>query len=176
MEESMTQLTPSSSGRFPADRTQTKNGISYSVEPGPSKPTIRVSTSPSASKPTGRAHESRKLLAHILSQLDRRPKPPTLFEAFSNVRITSNENTLGVFAETVKDNMNVRGKRRDTKPSVQVEPTDDDTDDELDGMFTTDTTYDLMVQLKNVLMMSVAQGWHIFDEEYDQSAVVALCR
>lgn len=78
--------------------------------------------------------------------------------------------------ETVKENLNSSSKRRDAKQSVQVDPTDDDTDDELNRVFTTDTTYDLMVQLKNLLMMSVAEGWHIFDEEYEQSTVVVLCR
>lgn len=67
--------------------------------------------------------------------------------------------------ETVKENLNSSSKRRDAKQSVQVDPTDDDTDDELNRVFTTDTTYDLMVQLKNLLMMSVAEGWHIFDED-----------
>ena len=160
----MTDLTPSSSGSLPVDRTQSN----YFVEPGPSKPAIRISTFP-ATKPTGRAYESRKLLAHILDQLNGRPKPPLLFEAFSNAQSTSIEKNPGAFLEMMK------GKRRDTKQSVQVEPMDDDTEDELDGVFTTNVTYDLMVQLKNVLMMSVAQGWHIFDGEYDQPIVVVLC-
>jgi hypothetical protein len=135
------------------------------VETGPSRPAIRLSTSPSASKPTGRTHESRKLLAHILGQLERRPKPPFL-EAFSQVDVTSNENTLGVFVETMKGTMHLGSKRRDVAPSLHVESTDDDTDDELDQVFSTDTTYSLMVQLKNVLVMSVTQGWHIFDDGY----------
>jgi hypothetical protein len=68
------------------------------------------------------------------------------------------------------------GKRRDAKQSTQVESTDEDTDDETDRGFTTDITYDLMLQLKNILMMSVAQGWHIFDEEYDQPTIMVLYR
>lgn len=171
----MSDLTPSTSSHFPADRTQARNDSPYSGKPGPSRPVIRLSTSP-ASKPTGRRHESRKLLAHILDQLDRRPKPPPLFEAFPNSHFSLSGNTLGVFVETVKENLNSSSKRRDAKQSVQVDPTDDDTDDELNRVFTTDTTYDLMVQLKNLLMMSVAEGWHIFDEEYEQSTVVVLCR
>jgi hypothetical protein len=171
----MTDLTTSSSSRYPADRIQSRNVSPYSGEQGNSRPVIRLSTS-LASKPTGRAHESRKLLAHILGQLDRRPKPPSLFDAFSNVQSSSSENTLGAFVETVKENVTLRGMRRDGKQPAPVEAMDDDTDDEIDRGFTTDTTYDLMVQLKNVLMMSVAQGWHIFDEEYDQFTTVVLCR
>jgi hypothetical protein len=168
MSESMADnLTPSSS-HSTADRTPIRSGPhSTVVETGPSRPAIRLSTSPSASKLTGRTHESRKLLAHILGQLERRPKPPPFFEAFSNVDVVSKEKTLGVFVETVKGTMHLGGKRRDVAPSLHVESTDDDTDDELDRVFSTDTTYDLMVQLKNVLIMSVTQGWHIFDDGYD---------
>ena len=135
----------------------------YSTEPEPS--TLRSRPSP-VIQPSGRAHESRKLLEHILDQLDRRSKPPPLFKVFSNVQVASNETSLGVFVDTVKNNINIRDKRRNTKQSAHAEQADDDTDDELDQVFVTDATYDLMLQLKDVMMMSVVQGWHIFDEEY----------
>ena len=33
-----------------------------------------------------------------------------------------------------------------------------------DNIFSTDATFELMIQLKDVLIMSVSQGWRIFDE------------
>jgi len=155
-------LTLSSSSRFP-DRIQTSNPSLDQV----STPAIRLSTNPSAPKLTGRANESRKLLAHILDQLQRRQKPPPFFEAYSDIQVASNENTLGVFVETVRETMNLRGKQR-----IQM----DATDEENGRVFSTDTTYDLMMQLKNLLIMSDVQQWRIFDDECDQSVLVVLCR
>jgi hypothetical protein len=43
----------------------------------------------------------------------------------------------------------------------------DDEDDEDDGRgFSTDSTLELMTQLRDVLIISAAQGWQIFDEGY----------
>ena len=46
-------------------------------------------------------------------------------------------------------------------------PTLEDSDEELEdrSTFHTDTTLDLMTQLKDVLAISIAQGWDIFYEE-----------
>jgi len=63
--------------------------------------------------------------------------------------------------------MNLRGKQR-----IQM----DATDEENGRVFSTDTTYDLMMQLKNLLIMSDVQQWRIFDDECDQSVLVVLCR
>ncbi|KAJ7172443.1 hypothetical protein C8R46DRAFT_865501, partial [Mycena filopes] len=51
------------------------------------------------------------------------------------------------------------------RPELNAASTFDDEGDEDDGrVFSTDTTLELMTQLRDVLIISAAQGWQIFDE------------
>lgn len=160
--------------------------IGYSLESPPSSsnlPSFRVSLSPNPSdlpsvseawsntaqksKINSRAkNESRKLFAHVLGQLERRPMPPPVFDAFVGPEMESSETNLGALVETVKGAVKSKVKRQEKKPRVSdsMAAPDDDSDDGGEGVFTTDVTYDLMLQLKDVLIMSAAQGWHIFDD------------
>jgi hypothetical protein len=94
--------------------------------------------------------------------------PPPVFDAFSGVEVESSDTNLGALVETVKDAVKARGKRRERKSHVSesIPVAEDDLDDDGDWIFSTDATYDLMLQLKDVLIMSIAQGWHIFDDGY----------
>ncbi|KAJ6596919.1 hypothetical protein DFH09DRAFT_972654 [Mycena vulgaris] len=105
--------------------------------------------------------ESRKLLAHVLSQLKNRALPPPVYNAFTAVNDEIAGNSFTVIAETVRGVVKMRAGR-----SAPVAPTSlDDEGDEDDGrVFSTDATLELMTQLRDVLIISAAQGWQIFDE------------
>lgn len=90
--------------------------------------------------------------------------PPPVFDTFKNTESQGIENNIGVLVETMKGAVRLRGKRRDPKPNTQAATVEDDSDDDGERVFSTDPTYDLMTQLKDVLIMSVAQGWQIFDD------------
>ena len=51
-----------------------------------------------------------------------------------------------------------------TRRKQSIDDSDEDSGDE--ATFHTDVTLDLMIQLKDVLAISIAQGWDIFYEEY----------
>ncbi|KAJ7285806.1 hypothetical protein C8J57DRAFT_1431486 [Mycena rebaudengoi] len=104
--------------------------------------------------------ESRKLLALVLGQLKNRVLPPPIYDALI-VKDSLGGRTFAVIAETVKGAVKLSGGRLD--PSA----TFDDEEDEDDSRFSTDATLELMTQLKDVLIISAAQGWQIFDETYD---------
>ncbi|TFK42558.1 hypothetical protein BDQ12DRAFT_676416 [Crucibulum laeve] len=103
-------------------------------------------------------NESRKLLLHVLNQLQNRPRPPSVSDTFSNVVPDVTDKRFDAFVGTVKDAVKLRSNRVGVRSDV------DDSDEEIDQSFSTDTTFDLMVQLKDVLNISVVQGWHIFDD------------
>ncbi|KAF9464728.1 hypothetical protein BDZ94DRAFT_1255766 [Collybia nuda] len=113
-------------------------------------------------------NESRKLFAHVLGQLERRPMPPLVFDAFSSLEAEPSDVGFGALLDTVKDTVRSRGKNREMKPRLPevTSAVEDDSDDDGEWAFSTDATYDLMLQLKDVLIMSVTQGWHIFDDGY----------
>ena len=133
------------------------------ITPGLSSP---VDNQP---KPVKAQHESKKLLAHILGQLDRRRPAPSTWDVFK--------------AETAAETEKVRTMRSrplvgisSNKASTSIENSlrsfsfvdnDSDEDDgELPGSaFTTDHTFDLMCQLKDVLRLAQEHGWPIFTEE-----------
>ncbi|KAI6036559.1 hypothetical protein BKA83DRAFT_85522 [Pisolithus microcarpus] len=95
--------------------------------------------------------ESRKLLALLVDQLLGRPKPPSVFG------LSGIQHTAGT---TVKSN-----RRRQDSLLYASLPTNDDSDEEVDSSdgFSTDSTFDLMVRLKEALLFSVSQGWQIFE-------------
>lgn len=91
--------------------------------------------------------------------------PPPVFDAFSGPEVESAETNLGALVETVKDAVKSRSKRQGkSRVSESISVPEDNSDDDGEWVFSTDATYDLMLQLKDVLIMSVAQGWHIFDD------------
>lgn len=109
--------------------------------------------------------ESRKLLTHVLGQLHNRPKPPSIFDSFrtdtSNAEIKSFRTAVRVVQGAVKlKSTQQRGHRQ------QPSQFHDDSDEEEDnGVFSTDVTFDLMTQLVSALAVAVKGNWRIFDEE-----------
>jgi len=115
-------------------------------------------------------NESRKLLAHVLGQLERRNLPPPFHDILEYTESQASSHNLEVIMETVKDAVRLGNKKRDAKHLIQRPWVVDDDLGSVsveESVFSTEETYDLLVQLKDVLFMSVAQGWHIFDDIED---------
>ena len=127
-------------------------------------PTLTISRSePESSvrsqrKPNNRMlNESRKLLAHLLAQLQNRPMPPSVFDSFKQNYDSVADNTLGVIVETVKEAVKLTGSKVEARSQSLFlgEDTKDGEDDEEKEVFTTKVTFDLMVQLREVCLHSV---------------------
>lgn len=140
----------------------------------PVSPTTRTSFSPYTVEPpsnvlpstnTRALNESRKLLSHVLVQLANRTKPESVVDSLTSIVHGSTERGFGALAESLREAVKLgsRQEYRSEKRSVNVT---EHSDDENDSTFTTDDTIELMMQLKDVLTMSLAQGWQIFDDRY----------
>ena len=106
-----------------------------SIPPPPSTVSQLSQNVPSSTIVDRALQETRKLLTHILSQLQHRPMPPSIFDDV-------NSSTKPV---------KYKNNRRDARAQPQLAQGEDDDDDYESDIFTTDTTYDLMLQLKEVL-------------------------
>lgn len=126
------------------------------AQPVPHRATIPVGASRAR-------HESRKLLAHVLGQLQRRSMPLSSISSFAERSVRA-ERGLGA---VVRSFAGIAGAGGATETRARKNVLSDDSDDDFgdDSTFHTDATLDLMIQLKDVLAISIAQGWDIFYEE-----------
>lgn len=123
---------------------------------------------PAASLPnnTKALNESRKLLAHLLGQLQSRTLPPPIFDTFKDLSGLSNDKRLADVVKSVRAAVRLTGGKRDMRVQPSVSQRDDsDEEDESEQGFTTDSTFSLMSQLKDVLLISRAQNWQIFHDK-----------
>ena len=136
-------------------------------------PSFRLSTSPISDGPSSTYHpepipnnlrvrrnESRKLLSHVLHQLAHRKKPPPVKDMVWN---GSNDTKQG-FSMVTGTLKNFAKLMPDKRVGIQ-----NDSDDEESRDFSTDETLDLMIQLEEVLTMSIEHGWKIFDDGFAAS-------
>ncbi|KAG6909693.1 hypothetical protein DXG01_015894 [Tephrocybe rancida] len=184
----MNPSTPTPRSRIPAIDTNITQDFSFSVA-SPSTPlynaipSLRISVSPRTDvSPTtspsiprtqppykvnsnNRARtESRKLLAHVLDQLDHRTLPPNIFDVYGHSEQRP-ENNLGALLQTMKGTVNSKKARQDGKRQASAGANgEEDSDEGEDHEYSTDATCALMVQLKDLLSVSVDQGWHILDD------------
>ncbi|KAJ3845083.1 hypothetical protein F5878DRAFT_655339 [Lentinula raphanica] len=156
-----------------------------SVVPSPTIPTghdvpfLHVSTSPTRTsfekppssprrdtslKNISRGNESKKLLAHVLDQIKDRHMPPSVREALSSTAENVNEKKSGSFIGRA---VNRKHSRKEGKAAVYA---DDESEDEDEGVFSTDSTLDLMTRLRDLLLISAKQGWELFDDDSSQDA------
>ncbi|KAF8628411.1 hypothetical protein AX15_003933 [Amanita polypyramis BW_CC] len=164
--------TANSSAKDVANQT----GLWQSPSLSKSVPVVRISSSPSDERPSFNLNhapskankkariESMKLLAHVLVQLQTRHMPPTVYDSFGDKKNTTSGSSIGVMVDTMKDAIKRKGASVVGSPSQIV---DDDSDEDTRLVYSTDDTYELLIQLRNVLLLSVAQGWQIFDDELD---------
>ena len=126
------------------------DGSSSTYRPDPIPTNLRV-----------RRNESRKLISHVLHQLSHRKKPPPVKDMLWNGNNDMNTRGFGMVTGTLKNFVKfVPDKRVDIQ---------NDSDDEESRDFTTDETLDLMIQLEEVLTMSIEHGWKIFDDGFAAS-------
>jgi hypothetical protein len=93
--------------------------------------------------------ESQKLLAHVLDQLRHRPKcPPSYLPQFHA-------------APAAKSIVPRPSASRTTSEAQSLNPDNEDTSERV---FSPDLAFDLMNRLRDVLMISLSQGWQIFSE------------
>lgn len=134
-------------------------------------PSFRLSTSPISDGPSStyrpdpiptnirvRRNESRKLLSHVLHQLAHRKKPPSVKDMVWNGNSDTNTRGFGMVTGSLKNFVKVMPDKR-----VDIQ---NDSDDEESRDFSTDETLDLMIQLEEVLTMSIEHGWKIFDDGF----------
>jgi hypothetical protein len=107
--------------------------------------------------------EMRKLLSHVLTQLVNRTRPPTVADTIKELGRDATEHTVSPFAEVLKDVAKL-GKAIQRQTSRKDSVDDDDDDEDNSQVFTTEATFDLMLQLKDLLSMASTGGWQIFEE------------
>lgn len=117
-------------------------------------------------RPAKAEHESRKLLSHILTQLSKRRHAPSLWDSFTkeNTGIKL-EKRFELFRTGKPKGQPMRKDNQSRTESFNESDSEDDR--ELSGAaFSTDDTFDLMGQLREVLWISKLQGWSIFVDGY----------
>lgn len=124
---------------------------------------VRLADPPGSSNKA--RNESRKLLAHLLSQLQHRPMPPSSLQTIEDMSAPT-EKGLGAVVQTVKVAVKHRRTRSEAKAARGLQADDSDSDLEDDAVFSTDITFDLMSQLKDVLIISSLQKWDILNDRH----------
>ena len=152
LEASPLRTSPSNFSRLglPSFRLSTSpisDGLSSTYRPDPIPSNIRV-----------RRNESRKLLSHVLHQLAHRKKPPSVKDMVWNGNSDTNTRGFGMVTGSLRNFVKVMPDKR-----VDIQ---NDSDDEESRDFSTDETLDLMIQLEEVLTMSIEHGWKIFDDGF----------
>jgi hypothetical protein len=111
--------------------------------------------------------ESRKLVALLFHQLSTRTRPPPIFDALNVYSVATVGagfgHLIGAVRNVVKQKSHKRGASVLIPKSVK-EDSDDEGSDSI--VFSSETTFDLMVQLKELLLFSASQGWQVFEQGY----------
>jgi hypothetical protein len=77
------------------------------------------------------------------------------------------DKSFGAIVDTVRGVVKFKAavSRTMTQTSIPTAPPEPDVEDEeTENTFSTDVTFDLLLQLRDVLIVSVAQGWRIFND------------
>lgn len=153
-----------------------KPGLRLNISPGPSSspgtPSLRIITSPTTVAPpvspfteklfsaNKTQSELQKLLAHLLSRLKSREQPPSVYEGLRKTSARKSSLTFGAVVETVRSAVRFKSAGRDFDgPSSSRIEEDIDVDNEQD--FSTDSTFDMLTQLRDLLILAQKQGQHI---------------
>ena len=139
---------------------------SYSLVHTPLLPSDERPSTDYFSKGNKRARtESRKLLSHVLAQLQTRPMPPTVYDSYMEAKDTVRGPNIGVVLDSMKDAIKSTTSMA-MRSSPQISTIENYWEDHIGLVYSTDDTCELMFQLRNVLLVSDDQGWRIFDDEY----------
>lgn len=120
-------------------------------------------------RPNKARTESRKLLAHVLDELRLRNSVPSIFESTVHENVSATGKVLGAVMQSVRGVVSPQTTRTKeaslTARTFSLPPEDSDEEIDQKTLFSTDATFDLLTQLKEILTISHAQGWHILDDE-----------
>ncbi|KAJ3801305.1 hypothetical protein GGU11DRAFT_741651 [Lentinula aff. detonsa] len=158
-------------------QTSAFSSLSATNPSGHDVPSLRVSTSPTRTsfekppppprrdtslKNANSGNESKKLTAHVLDQIKDRTMPPTVHDALASAAENLNEKKSGSFIGRAV-------KRKYTGKDGKVALySADESEDEDEGAFSTDSTLELMTRLRDLLTLSAKKGWQIFDDGLSQ--------
>ena len=133
----------------------------------------QLPTASNQRKPSKALSGQRKLISHVLEDLEARPRPPDIWDSLSiDEKSISGERRLGQLAKSVKDAVTSRQNVTSSR-STAFRDADSD-EEELPGdTYSTDETLTRLEKLKDVLLIAQSQGWHIFN---DGSVVFYLTR
>ena len=160
---------PASSERnsFRRDRPRALSNVAIpflSTSPsldGEKSPIQRVANL-SLHQPSKAEHESRKLLGHILSQLERRRVAPSVWEPFvTEVVLQKQDGRFDFFRNGHASKPSIIKSQTSRLDTLEDENSDDEAESS-SAAYSTDHTFALMVQLREVLWISKLQGWSIF--------------
>ncbi|KAL5490495.1 hypothetical protein ACEPAI_5328 [Sanghuangporus weigelae] len=134
------------------------------ISPSNEKPSVDVSgisnlNSNSSIKPDKALQETRKLLGHILHELQNRPRPPSAWDAFHPSYGAQRTRSLPL---NFKSGLKLRPGHASRSGSLSL--VDSDSDDEVDATFSPDLTYELLSKLRDVLVIAKLKNWQIFDD------------
>ena len=95
--------------------------------------------------------ESQKLLAHVLEQLRRRPKPPS---------------PGSLPSQTIPVTKYIIPRPSSSRTNSDARQTDLDGEEDSERTFSPDLAFDLMNRLRDVLTISLSHGWQIFHDKW----------
>ncbi|EKM55578.1 uncharacterized protein PHACADRAFT_184361, partial [Phanerochaete carnosa HHB-10118-sp] len=129
-----------------------KSSSGRQSDAGPERPTMSLGMEKAR-------NESRKLLSHILAQLEERSVPPPLLEGSDSRTARSRKGIAAVVRS-----LSGKGKAADAKQANTNgnDDSDEDYDPNNRPVFFTDATLKLMGQLRDTLHISLANNWDIF--------------
>lgn len=112
-----------------------------------------------------KAHfEVQKILSLLLSRLHDRPHAPSTFEDFKTQKDNKGTGKMGFGPQSLKGAVK-KGRPGSREGGLKKIGSFDngDSDEEGDGSssFTTDVTLDLLIQLRDLLLLSESRGWSI---------------
>jgi hypothetical protein len=142
-------------------------------------PSLRISTSPTSVSPppihlsdgvlstqNKAPGEWRKLLAHLLSRLGARPQAPSVYDELKADSARRVSHGLGVVVETVKSAVRFKANRELSIAQGADKFGEEDSAVENEQGFSTDVTYNYMVQLRDVLIHLDRHAWQILDATF----------
>lgn len=142
-------------------------------------PSLRISTSPTSasshfsdgvsSNKKKAPGELRKLLAHLLSRLGARPQAPSLYDELKADSARYGSHGLGVVVQAVRSAVRFKAGRELSVAQGTDRLGEEDSAVENELGFSTDVTYDYMVQLRDVLILSDRHGWQILEATFVSS-------
>lgn len=105
-----------------------------------------------------------KALSEVLIQLAKRDKPPSIVDTIRNTSRDSPERSIGALAETLKQAVKRQGGQKTKLDRTPHGISEDDSDQENDVIFSTDSTIELVLQWIDSLTIAMKLGCFLLDE------------